>query len=233
MQGCRVCVLLPAIFALLLCGCSNEDRIASLEEWKAYFEQQLVSLGAELDKVTHKDYVTSVTPLEDDSGYTISFKYSPDLEIRNGKDGDPLFTGFDNSHPDYLLITLADGKSYRLLKYSEIYISFDSYEPFLWTAENNTVPLVLSPYFRESDYMALSARVNVISGEDQDVVAGQESGGWKVTLTPPVFEGHLYREGSAKVTLTAPEDKSISVLLTVTLLDKKGREHSVSRIIRQ
>ena len=124
-------MLLSGILIFTMGSCSNKARIESLEQWKTETEERLASLTSRLNQVGRADYVTEVKPLEDGAGYVISFKYSPDIRIENGKDGDMMFSSFDNSDPDYLYITLSDGQKFQLQKYVGTYIRFDSYEPFI------------------------------------------------------------------------------------------------------
>ena len=225
-------ILGMAISSLYGCSKKEEERIKVLEDWRETVDQQLNDLSVQLAKLSRTDYVTGVTPLEDGSGYTISFKASPDLTVRNGEDGDLMFQSIDNSQPEWLTITLADGKTYKIMKASELYVKFESNEPFAWTPENKTVTIVLSPYLKEEQFSAIVARTMLIS--DEGIAEGEDSGQWIVKVTPPVFNGGLYTTGSAKVTLTPKDPGAVSlpsILLKVTMMDDKGREYSASRKI--
>ena len=64
-----------------------ESRITAIEEWQKSVNTDIRSLQSLVEALEDKDYVTSVTPLEDGTGYVISFLKSGNVTIKNGEDG--------------------------------------------------------------------------------------------------------------------------------------------------
>lgn len=87
------------MFGLSSCGDDYDDselrgdienldsRITALEEWQKSVNTDIRSLQSLVEALEDKDYVTAVTPLEDGTGYVISFLKSGNVTIKNGKDG--------------------------------------------------------------------------------------------------------------------------------------------------
>lgn len=87
------------IFGLSSCGDDYDDselrgdienldsRITALEEWQKSVNTDIRSLQSLVEALEDKDYVTAVTPLEDGTGYVISFLKSGNVTIKNGEDG--------------------------------------------------------------------------------------------------------------------------------------------------
>ena len=63
------------------------ERLTSLEKWQTSVNQEITSLKNILTAMENKDYVTSVTPLEDGSGYVINFVKSGAVTIKHGVKG--------------------------------------------------------------------------------------------------------------------------------------------------
>ena len=64
-----------------------ESRITAIEEWQKSVNTDIRSLQNLVEALEDKDYVTAVTPLEDGTGYVISFLKSGNVTIKNGEDG--------------------------------------------------------------------------------------------------------------------------------------------------
>ena len=64
-----------------------DSRITALEEWQKSVNTDIRSLQSLVEALEDKDYVTAVTPLEDGTGYVISFLKSGNVTIKNGEDG--------------------------------------------------------------------------------------------------------------------------------------------------
>lgn len=65
-----------------------EDRVTALEEWQKSVNTDIRSLQSIVAALEDKDYVTAVTPLEDGTGYVISFLKSGNVTIRHGEKGE-------------------------------------------------------------------------------------------------------------------------------------------------
>ncbi|MBQ2838851.1 MAG: CotH kinase family protein [Muribaculaceae bacterium] len=87
-------VLLPLI------SCSDDEldalrteqealsqRVLALETWQAQVNENIASLKKLVESLEQRDYVTGVTPLNDGSGYIISFLNNGAIIIKNGIDG--------------------------------------------------------------------------------------------------------------------------------------------------
>lgn len=222
----------------------QDDRINSLEEWKDAASSDIEALNKIVKALQDKDYVTAVTPLEDGTGYTISFLKSGDVTIKHGtngtdgkdgKDGDSIFAkdGIDTtSDPDNVILTLVDGSTITLPKALNLSVGFTSYDCFTVTQTENEVEIVLPEGLKESDYTAITAEIKNAAGTGMDIITKADAQPWKVTLTEPAFVDGKYT-GNAKVTIepsagTASGDKAI---LKVTVINGKGKEISVSRAV--
>ena len=64
-----------------------EKRIAALETWQATANAEIISLQNLIKSINENDFVTKVTPLEDGTGYVISFKKGGDITIKHGENG--------------------------------------------------------------------------------------------------------------------------------------------------
>ncbi len=93
-------VLLIGGLSLGMSGCAKDDiddirkelqehdsRLASLEEWQQSVNTSIASLQGLVSALEDKDYVTGVTPLEDGTGYVISFLKSGNVTIKHGEKG--------------------------------------------------------------------------------------------------------------------------------------------------
>lgn len=155
-----------------------------------------------------------------------------------GAQGDAIFDkdGIDLSDPDNVTFTLADGVTkITLPKASPVTVGFESYDTFICTPTSNEMTLVLPSTLKETDYTAIVATVSNGNGTDMDIQTRAAAGTntWGVKVTKPTFDnvGKLV-VGSAKVTLFVPQDVTNSkALLKVTMIDTKGKENSVSRVI--
>ena len=65
----------------------HDSRLASLEEWQQSVNTSIASLQGLVSALEDKDYVTGVTPLEDGTGYVISFLKSGNVTIKHGEKG--------------------------------------------------------------------------------------------------------------------------------------------------
>ena len=63
------------------------NRIAALETWQKQVNDNIASLQNLVYALQERDYITSVTPLADGSGYIISFLKNGAIIIKNGIDG--------------------------------------------------------------------------------------------------------------------------------------------------
>ena len=64
-----------------------EKRIAALETWQTTANAEIISLQNLIKSINENDFVTKVTPLEDGTGYVISFKKGGDITIKHGEKG--------------------------------------------------------------------------------------------------------------------------------------------------
>ncbi len=93
-------LLTAALTAVLLAGCYGDEidhlendvtditnRIEVLEKWMNETNENIASLQTIVEALQEKDYVTSVTPLADGSGYVIAFSQSGPVTIYHGEEG--------------------------------------------------------------------------------------------------------------------------------------------------
>ena len=83
-----------------------EGRITALEEWQKSVNTDIRSLQSLVAALEDKDYVTAVTPLEDGTGYVISFLKSGNVTIKHGEKGE------DGTTPVISVKQDSDGKHY-------------------------------------------------------------------------------------------------------------------------
>lgn len=89
-----------------------EDRITVLEEWQKSVNTDIWSLQSLVTALENKDYVTAVTPLEDGTGYVISFLKSGNVTIKHGERGEQGEKGEDGTTPVISVKQDTDGKYY-------------------------------------------------------------------------------------------------------------------------
>ena len=89
-----------------------EDRITALEEWQKSVNTDIRSLQSLVAALEDKDYVTAVTPLEDGTGYVISFLKSGNVTIKHGERGEQGENGEDGTTPVISVKQDSDGKHY-------------------------------------------------------------------------------------------------------------------------
>lgn len=113
--------------ALLLAGCSYDDsdlqnqvndldaRVTKLETTVSQINSNIAALMTAINAVENADFITSVTPLSDGTGYTITFSKSGTVTIYNGsdgKDGNDGADGADGSTPTISVVQDSDGIYY-------------------------------------------------------------------------------------------------------------------------
>lgn len=86
-----------------------EGRITALEEWQKSVNTDIRSLQSLVEALEDKDYVTAVTPLEDGTGYVISFLKSGNVTIKHGEKGEK---GENGTTPVISVKQDSDGKHY-------------------------------------------------------------------------------------------------------------------------
>ena len=89
-----------------------EGRITALEEWQKSVNTDIRSLQSLVAALEDKDYVTAVTPLEDGTGYVISFFKSGNVTIKHGERGEQGEKGEDGTTPVISVKQDSDGKYY-------------------------------------------------------------------------------------------------------------------------
>lgn len=86
-----------------------DSRITALEEWQESVNTDIRSLQSLVEALEDKDYVTAVTPLEDGTGYVISFLKSGNVTIKHGEKGEK---GENGTTPVISVKQDSDGKHY-------------------------------------------------------------------------------------------------------------------------
>lgn len=89
-----------------------EDRITALEEWQKSVNSDIRSLQSLVAALENKDYVTAVTPLENGTGYVISFLKGGNITIKHGERGEQGEKGEDGTMPVISVKLDTDGKYY-------------------------------------------------------------------------------------------------------------------------
>lgn len=89
-----------------------KDRVTALEEWQKSVNTDIRSLQSLVAALEDKDYVTAVTPLEDGTGYVISFLKSGNVTIKHGERGEQGEKGEDGTTPVISVKQDSDGKHY-------------------------------------------------------------------------------------------------------------------------
>lgn len=153
-----------------------------------------------------------------------------------GGPGDAIFQkdGIDNTHEDYVELTLADGTTkIRLPKYQAFSVSFESDDIFYASPAENELTLVLPATLKATDYRSIVATVTAV--ESADIQTRSTSNKWQVAVTEPSFgtDGALVAN-SAKVAVTGTEDSRLSetYLLRVALVATDGTEVTASRLVK-
>ena len=122
----EVCCFVLCVCTLWLPSCSDDyddawikeatedlkDRVTALEEWQKSVNTDIRSLQSLVAALEDKDYVTAVTPLEDGTGYVISFLKSGNVTIKYGERGEQGEKGEDGTTPVISVKQDSDGKHY-------------------------------------------------------------------------------------------------------------------------
>ena len=124
----------------------------------------------------------------------------------NGTDGDSLFKSVDTSNPDYVIVTLVDGTTFRLARYDE------SAPKFI---------IVDAPEVAQVEY-GKSVEFEVVANNIADYVANVPQG-WRanysentLTVTAPAKDlCHYDKEGTIAISVVSAEGKSTIVKLEV------------------
>ena len=87
------------------------NRIAALETWQKQVNDNIASLQNLVYALQERDYITSVTPLADGSGYIISFLKNGAIIIKNGIDGQNGADG-TNGYTPVVSVKLGDDGVY-------------------------------------------------------------------------------------------------------------------------
>lgn len=227
------------LYALLLLvtvvmfGCKDEYDDTNIRTQISEVTDQVKTLQTLTEALQNRDYITSITPttVEGTSGYTITFAKADPITILNGSS---TISGVDTSNENYVIFTMNDGTTITVPRSSGIFIAFESYDTFYCSPTDNEITLVLPPTLKESDYYSIVATVSNGSGTDMDIQTRSTSTDdkWGVKITKPTFTNGVLDTGSAKVTLTLPQNKTnYKALLRVTIIDKNGKEFSINRIV--
>lgn len=240
MKKLRLFVLLLFAAASFSACCDDYDD-SLLKKQIAEITDQVKALEVLTSALENRDYITSVTPttIQGVSAYVITFVKSPSITILNGKDGAPgtagssPITAVDTSHEDYVVFTLSDGKTITLPRNSELFVGFDNYDTFYCAPAANELTLLLPAKMKAADYTSLVATIVGSEGTSSDIqIRGvDDEGRWGVQVTKPTFaaDGTVV-VGSARVKIIIPQNVTYyKALLKVTLVDKKGQEHSATR----
>lgn len=120
----RIPLLLISL-ALVVVACSQYDdtvitekidkldqRVTAIEKWQAQINSQIQSLQTTVDALNSQDKITSVKPLDDGSGWVVSFEKSGTITILNGKNGDDGKDGKDGETPKLGVKLDEDGNYY-------------------------------------------------------------------------------------------------------------------------
>ena len=103
------------IAVVALSSCIKDDlaeireRLTNLEEWQTSVNSSISALQSIVSALEGKDYVTSVVPLSDGSGYVINFQNSGAVTIKHGNKGEAGETPIISTRQD------SDGKYYWTL----------------------------------------------------------------------------------------------------------------------
>lgn len=89
-----------------------KDRVAALEEWQKSVNTSITTLQDLIAALEDKDYVTGVTPLEDGTGYVITFLKSGSITIKHGEKGETGDKGDKGDTPVISVKQDVDGKYY-------------------------------------------------------------------------------------------------------------------------
>ena len=127
-------IAIAAATAVALSGCTYDDTdlktrmdqaekdIAELQQLVKDINTNISSLVTVVDALNNSDQITSVTPLSDGSGYTITFSKSGTITIYNGKNGLDGTNGADGSNG-------ADGHT------PQISVKLDEDGQYYWTVD--------------------------------------------------------------------------------------------------
>lgn len=149
--------------------------------------------------------------------------------------GDAIFAkdGIDDSDPDYVVLTLADGvTTIRLPRYKTFKIGTDTGNDALsvFYSGDKKIELSLPAGFCEADYTAIMAEVKSAAGTGFDMQTRTgEAAPWSVRIQKPTFTNGVYNN-DASVTVTPGSDAM--AMLEVTIVSATGSKMVATRAIK-
>lgn len=149
--------------------------------------------------------------------------------------GDAVFAknGLDNTHADYLEVTLADGiTKIRLPKYKLLKIGSDEGNEVLAISAVTTVALKLPDGLKPNECVTMVAQIVNQQGIKADIQTRASKSLWKVKVNLPTFTNGVCNN-DAFIEVTPPigiveEDKAI---LEVSMISDNGNKTEVARAL--
>ena len=150
-----------------------------------------------------------------------------------GNQGDSMFKDIDNSNADYVVLTLADGKTkITLPKQSDISFSIGDVSENNEVMEINqktTIAVNFSSGLKEGFFSAIIADVITPGG----IVTRAGSSGWEIEIIKPTFTNGTYNNDAAIIiTPISAAVVGSCAIVRVTVIDNRGREITSSRPVR-
>ncbi|WP_287131949.1 PL29 family lyase N-terminal domain-containing protein, partial [Bacteroides sp.] len=150
-----------------------------------------------------------------------------------GNQGDSMFKDIDNSNADYVVLTLADGKTkITLPKQSDISFSIGDVSENNEVMEINqktTIAVNFSSGLKEGFFSAIIADVITPGG----IVTRAGSSGWEIEIIKPTFTNGTYNNDAAIIiTPISAAVVGSCAIVRVTVIDNRGREITSYRPVR-
>ncbi len=236
-------MLMVVLAAVSLAGCYGDD-ILDLKGEVGALEGRIEALEKILAALENKDYVTSVTPLSDGTGYVISFHQSGDITIRHGKDGTDGTDGKDGKDGDawfsdiriegnYLILTLAGSGQTITIPFQSPGFGFaDLPDGPLKITETDTLYINLP-----TGYQTVIANLEPLKEGDslipptepatRAITDETEKGEWEFVIQNDTIATQ------ARIIVSAERPLYLDALLSVRLIDAKGATHELSKLIQR
>ncbi len=236
--------LLMIVFATVsLAGCYGDD-ILDLENEVDRLEGRIEALEKIMAALENKDYVTSVTPLSDGTGYVISFQQSGDVTIRHGedgtdgKDGDAWFSDI-RIEGDYLILTLAGSGQTITVPFLSPGFGFAGLPDGPLTITVIDTLFVNLP----AGYQTMTVNLEILEKGNSLMPAAVADGGNKPATRTVLYEDEkgewefaIQRDSiatQARIIVSAERPLYPDALLSVKLIDAKGETHELSKVIHR
>ena len=152
-----------------------------------------------------------------------------------GEKGDSLFQSVDDTDSDFVILTLADGNTFKLPRYKNFKIGTDNVNTAIEINKVSAIvlPLKFPDNFTANDYTAIMGEIKSSRGSSIDI-ATRSTSQWLINITAPTFDANGSYNNDASVSIQVPSDiqDGETAILEVTVIDNIGGRIVAARALR-